>query len=70
MPQAGNISNDKLDQHKAKFGYEPEPINPVFCRHLTQLLHFLLVVPDFDLQYERQADITDILNTHKNLQYL
>ena len=33
LPQEVNISNDKLNLHMAKFGYDTAPITPGLWRH-------------------------------------
>ena len=67
LPQAGTISNDKLNLHLAKFGYEPAPIPPVLWRHQTRPLQFSLVVDDFGVKYELQADTTHLLDALKQM---
>ena len=67
LPQAGKIANDKLKLHLAKFGYEPAPINPVLWIHQTPPLQFSLVVDDFGIKYERQEDITHLLDVLKTI---
>ena len=61
MNQAGKISNDKLNQHLDKFGYDPAHITSVLWRHQTRPLQFSLVVDDFGIQYENQSDITHLI---------
>ena len=63
LPQAGIIANDKLNLHLAKFGYKPAPITPGFWRHQTRPLQFSLLVNDFGIKYERQEDITHLLDS-------
>ena len=67
LPQAGKIANDKLKLHLAKFGYEPAPITPGLWRHQTRPLQFSLVVDDFGIKYERQEDITHLLDALKTI---
>ena len=67
LPQAGKIANDKLKLHMAKFGYEPASINSGLWSHQTHPLQFLLVVDDFGIKYERQEDITHILDILKTI---
>ena len=67
LPQAGKIANDKLKLHLAKFGYEPIPITPGLWRHQTLPLQFSLVVDDFGIKYERQEDITYLLDALKTI---
>ena len=67
LPQAGKIANDKLKLHLAKFGYEPAPITPGLWRHQTRPLQFSMVVDDFGIKYERQEDITHILDILKTI---
>ena len=65
LPQAGKIANDKLKIHLAQYGYEPAPITPGLWRHHTSPLQFSLVVDDFGIKYELQADINNILDSLK-----
>ena len=67
LPQAGKIANDKLKLHLAKFGYEPAPITPGLWRHQTCPIKFSLVVYEFGIKYERQEDITHILDALKTI---
>ena len=67
LPQAVNISNDKLKQHLEKFGYDSSPITTGLWRNQTRTLQFSLLVGDFGVQYERQADITHILDVLKTI---
>ena len=67
LPQAGKIANDKLKLHLAKYGYKPAPITPVLWRHKTRPLQFSLVADDSGIKYERQEDITHILDALKTI---
>ena len=67
LPQAGKFSNDKPKLHLSKFGYNPEPITPGLWRHQTHPLQFSLLVNDFGIKYERQEDITNLLNSLKTI---
>ena len=67
LPQAGKIANDKLKLHLDKFGYKPATITPGLWRHQTCLLLFSLVVDDFGIKYERQEDITHLLDALKTI---
>ena len=67
LPQAGKIANDKPKINLAKFGYEPAPITPVLWRHQTRPLQFSLVADDFGIKYERQEDITHLLDALKTI---
>ena len=67
IPQAGKIANDKLKLHLVKFGYQTAPITPGLWRHQTHPLQFSLVVNDFGIKYERQEDITHLLNALKTI---
>ena len=64
-PTQAKIVNDKLKLHLDKFGYELAPIITGIWRHQTCLLQFSLVVDDFGIKYERQEDITHLLNALK-----
>ena len=65
LSQAVKISNYKLKIHMEKFWYEPVPITPGLWWHQTRPLPFSLVVDDFGLKYDRQADVTHILDAIK-----
>ena len=65
FPQAGKISNDKLNLHLTKFGYEPALITSGLWRNQTRPLQFSLVVHDFGVKYERQDCITHPLDALK-----
>ena len=65
LPQVGNIPNDKLKQHMAKFGYDTAPITTNLWRHQTRPIQYSLVVDDFGIQYESQDDINHLLDTLK-----
>ena len=67
LPQAGKIANDKLKLNLDKFGYKPAPITPVLWQHQTRPLQFSLVVDEFGIKYERQEDITHLLNALKTI---
>ena len=62
LPQTGKIANYKLKIHLANFWYEPAPITPDLWRYQTCPLQFSLVVDDFGIKYERQEDITHLLD--------
>ena len=67
LPQAGKIANDKLKLHLSKFGYNPAPITLGLWRHQISPLQLLLVVDDFGIKYDRQEDITYLLNALKTI---
>ena len=67
LPQVVKIYNDKLNLLLEKFGYDTAPITPGFYQHQTRLLQFSLVVDDFGGKYERQADITHLLDSLKKI---
>ena len=67
IPQSGKIANDKLKLHLAKFEYETGPITPGLWWHQTLPLQFSLVLDDFGIKYERQEDITHILDALKTI---
>ena len=62
LSQAGKIANYKLKIHLSKFGYKTAPITLGLWRHQTCPIQFSLVVDDFGIKYERQEDITHILD--------
>ena len=62
LPQTGKIANGKLKLHLTKFRYNPAPITPGLWRHQTNPLQCSPVVYDFGIKYERQEDITHLLN--------
>ena len=67
LPQGEKIVNDKLKLHLENFGYDPELIIPGLWQHQTHPLQFSLVVYDFGIKYELQADITHILGALKTI---
>ena len=67
LTKVGKIANNKLKLQLAKLGHEPAPIMPGLWRHQARLLQFSLVVDDFGVKYERQADITHILDALKTI---
>ena len=67
IPQAGKITNDKLKLHLDKFGYYPSPIAPGIWQHQICPLQFSKVVDDFDIKYERQEDITNLIDALKTI---
>ena len=67
LSQSGKIANDKLKLHLAKFGYKPSPITPSLWRHQNHPLQLSLVVEYFGIKYERQEDITHILDALKTI---
>ena len=62
LPRSGKKGNDKLNLHLEKFGDYLATTNPGLWRHQSCPLQFSLVVEDFGIKYERQEDITHILN--------
>ena len=64
---AGKISNDKLKLHLDNFLYDPVPITTGIWRHQTCPIKFSLVVNDFEIKYERQEDITNLLDSLKTI---
>ena len=67
LPQLVKFSNDKLKLHLDKFGYTPAPITPDLWQHQMRLIQFSLVVDDFGVRYERQEDITHILDALRTI---
>ena len=67
LPQAGKIANDKLKLHLSKFGYKPAPKIPDLWLHQNRPLQFSLVLDDFGIKYERQEDITHLLDAIKKI---
>ena len=62
LPQAGKNENDKLKLHLGKFWYEPSPSTPGLWRHQTRSIQFSLVVDNFGIKYERQENITHLID--------
>ena len=67
LTKVGKIANNKLKLHLAKLGYEPAPIMSGLWRHQTRPLQFSMVVDDFGVKYERQADIIHLLDALKTI---
>ena len=68
IPKAGKIDNDKMKLHMAKFVYEPAHVTSGFWRYQTFPPQFSMIVYDFGVKYDLQADITHLLDAQKNLQ--
>jgi Reverse transcriptase (RNA-dependent DNA polymerase) len=56
LKQAGKLANDQLITHLAQYGYHPTAQTAGLWRHETRPIMFTLVVDDFGIQYENQAD--------------
>ena len=50
-----------------KIDYKPASITPGLWRYQTRPLQFSLVVDEFGVNYERQSDITHILDALRNI---
>ena len=62
LTQAGKIEKVKLKLHLAKFWYDPSPSTPGLWRHQTRSIQFSLVVDNFGIKYERQENITHLID--------
>ena len=67
LPQVEKIANDKLKIHLSKFGYKTAPITLGLWRHQTCPIQFSLVVDDFGIKYDRQEEITHLLDALKKI---
>ena len=56
LKQAGKIANDRLVWHLAHFGFAPVRHTPSLWRHESRPISFCLVVDDFGVKYENEAD--------------
>ena len=67
LKQAGRVANDRLRKHLAPYGYAPVPRTPALWAHETRKTMFALVVDDFGIQYQSQADADHLLNALRDL---
>jgi hypothetical protein len=51
LPQAGIITNQRLEKHLAKYGYKPTYLTPGLWRHESRPITFSLAVDDFGVKY-------------------
>jgi hypothetical protein len=51
LPQAGIITNQRLEKHLAKYGYKPTYLTPGLWRHESRPITFSLVVDDFGVKH-------------------
>ena len=58
LPQAGKLTNDRLQTHLAKHGYKQNPLVPGLFTHETNNVAFVLWVDDFLVKYttDKEAD--------------
>jgi Reverse transcriptase (RNA-dependent DNA polymerase) len=56
LKQAGKLANDQLITHLAQYGYHPTAQTAGLWCHEARPIQFTLVVDDFGIQYENQAD--------------
>ena len=68
LKQAGNIANQRLTKHLAKFGYTPVEHTPSLWKHNTRPIMFTLVVDDFGVKYQGIEHFRH-LHTALQLQY-
>ena len=62
-----NVLNDKLKLHISKFGSYPAPITAGLWHNQTRPLKFSLIVDNFRIKCERQADISYLLGELKTI---
>ena len=67
LPQAGQIANDQLQQHLAKYGYRHSKITNGLWTHATNNTLFTLVVDDFRVRYTSTKNFHHLLNALKDL---
>ena len=67
IPQSRKIANYKHKLHLDKFGYKPATITPGLWQYQTCPFRFSLVVDDFGIKYERQENITHLLDALKTI---
>ena len=67
LPQAGQIANDQLQQHLAKYRYCHSKMTNGLWTHATNYTAFSLVVDDFGVRYTSTENIHHLLNALKDL---
>ena len=67
LPKSVKIANNKLKIHIPKFEYNPAPITPGLWQNRTRPVQFSMVVHDYGVKYERQEDITHLIDELKTI---
>ena len=62
LPHAGKITNNRLMQHLAPYGYAPVKYTPRLWQHKTRPITFTLVTDDFGIKYTNLADVNHLQN--------
>jgi hypothetical protein len=63
LPQAGILTNERLQQKLALFGYKEHVNTPGLWYHEMCLILFTLVVNDFDVKYVKKANVEHLLES-------
>ena len=66
LAQSGQIANQDLQKHLAKYGYYPTRKTPGLWKHRTRKINFTLVVDDFGIKYTNKDDIDHLLAAIKD----
>jgi hypothetical protein len=65
LPQAGIIAQELLKEQLGKEGYSQSRLTPGLWKHESQPISFTLVVDNFDIKYENNANAHHLINTVK-----
>jgi len=65
LPQAGIIAQELLKEQLAKEGYSQSQLTPGLWKHKSQPISFKLVVDNFGIKYENNANSHHLINTVK-----
>ena len=61
LPQAGRIAYDQLVKHLATAGYVRAGKTPGLFKYITRSTQFILVVDDFGIKFQSEADLQHLL---------
>ena len=61
LPQVGLLSQQRLVQHLATYGYVQDPVVPCLFKHTSRSVVFSLVVDDFGVKYQHRADAEHLI---------
>jgi hypothetical protein len=67
LKQAGQIANDRLTTHLAKYSYCPVPITPSLWTHDTQPIDLSLLVDNFSIKYVGKEHALHLLDALRDL---
>ena len=66
LKQAGKLAHDQLKTFLEPHGYKPTLSKPGLWIHDTRKISFTLIVDDFGVKYEKDADAVHLMSILKN----